>query len=401
MIQVDKCLSIQDLQRQARRYLPRVIYDYLEGGADDEHALEENLRQLRAHKLLPRYLVDVGERTQSVSVFGRTYSSPFGVGPMGMLGMVRGDGDLLLARAAHKSGIPFVLSGASNATVEEVAQAAPGSWLNYYPCKDPQIERNLLERAAASGIETLVVTVDVPLHAKRERNMRSGWVRPYKPTAAVILESLRHPAWVAAYLRRGLPVMGNIQRYAPAGTRARELTSFYASQVPTRHQWSLVARLRDQWRGNLVLKGILAPQDAQRAAREGANGVIVSNHGGRQLDRTVAAIDALPEVVAAAGRQLVVMFDSGIRRGSDVAVALALGAQLCFIGRAAAYGLAAYGQAGGQRAIDILRSELDLTLGQIGCPDVRELNASNLWTPTYQRDRPAPAPLPGAANVLT
>ncbi|MGC3987388.1 MAG: alpha-hydroxy acid oxidase [Pseudorhodoferax sp.] len=376
---VDKCLSIADLQHLARRYLPRVIYDYLEGGADDEEALEENAEAIRRHRLKPRYLVDIGTRSQQVTVFGKTYASPFGIGPMGMLGMVRHGGDVALAEVAAQAKVPFVLSGASNASIEAAAQAAPGAWLNYYPCKDARMEQGLLDRARHVGVETLVVTVDVPLHAKRERNIRSGWVRPYKPTAGVILESLRHPAWVAGYLRHGLPVMENIQPHAPAGLDARALTSFYAEQVPTRHQWALVERLRKLWPGNLVLKGILSPEDALAAAAAGADGVIVSNHGGRQLDRGVAAIDALPEVVHAAGHQLVVMFDSGIRRGADVAVALALGARMCFVGRAAAYGLAAGGAAGGKRALDILRGELDLALGQIGCPNAHDLHGGFLW----------------------
>jgi L-lactate dehydrogenase (cytochrome)/(S)-mandelate dehydrogenase len=379
MTSVQKCLSIRDLQRQARSYLPRVIFDYLEGGADDEEALARNEARLRAHQLRPRYLVDIGSRSQEVAVFGRTYKAPFGIGPMGMLGMVRHNGDLTLAQAAHEAGVPFVLSGACNDTIEAVASRSPHPWLNYYPCKDPRIEADLLRRATAAGVETLVVTVDVPLHSKRERNMRSGWVRPYKPTPAVILESLRHPAWVASYLRHGLPVMGNIQPYAAPGTGARDLTAFYASQVPTRHQWALVERLRQLWPGNLVLKGILAPEDAQLAAAAGVDGIIVSNHGGRQLDRGVAAVDALPEVVAAVGKRLVVMFDSGIRRGSDIAIALALGARLCFVGRAAAYGFAAFGAPGARRALDILRGELDLTLGQIGCPNAADLGPQFLW----------------------
>jgi len=379
---VQRCLSINDLQARARRYLPRVIYDYLEGGADDEQCLAENPARLRRHRLRPRYLVDISARSQQVSVFGQDYRSPFGISPMGMLGMVRHDGDLLLARVAARSGIPFILSGASNAAIETVARDAPGSWLQFYPCKDLEIERDILARAARAGIRTLVVAVDVPLHSKRERNIRSGWVRPYKPSPAVILESLRHPAWVAGYLRRGIPAMQNFLPYAPASISARELTSFYASQVPAPHQWPMVERLRRQWTGSLVLKGVLTAEDARLAAAAGVDGLIVSNHGGRQLDRSVAAIDALPEVVDAVGRQLVVMFDSGIRRGSDIAVALSLGARLCFAGRAAAYGLAAFGAQGAQRAVDILRTELDLTLGQIGCPDVNELGPRFLWQPT-------------------
>lgn len=387
---VNKCLSIGDLQSRARGYLPRVIYDYLEGGADDEECLLENAARIRRHKLRPRYLVDISSRSQQVTLFGRAYAAPFGIGPMGMLGMVRHDGDLLLAEVAGKACVPFVLSGASNASIEDIAIRAPGSWLQFYPCRDPEIERDLLRRAVSAGIETLVVTVDVPLHSKRERNIRSGWVRPYKPTAGIVLESLRHPSWVASYLRHGLPVMRNFLPYAPPATSARDLTSFYASQVPTTHGWSLIERLREQWKGNLVIKGVLTAEDAQRLATVGVDGLIVSNHGGRQLDRSVAAIDALPEVVAAVGEKLVVMFDSGIRRGSDIAVALSLGARMCFVGRAAGYGLAAFGAPGAQRALDILRGELDLTLGQIGCPIAAELGPRFLWHPAGRLAAGAP-----------
>lgn len=366
-------LNIADLQSGARRYLPRVIYDYLEGGADDEQCIQENEVRIRSHRLRPRYLVDISERSLQVEVFGKTYEMPIGIAPMGMLGMVRHGGDLMVAEAAHKAGVPFILSGASTASIEETARVAPGSWLNFYPCKDLAIEQDLLARAAAAGLDALVVTADVPLHSKRERNIRSGWVRPYKPTASVVLECMRHPAWVARYLRHGLPVMENFQRYAAPGTTARDLTSFYASQVPTAHRWELIKRLRDRWRGRLVIKGLLASEDAQRAQELGADGVIVSNHGGRQLDRSIAAIDALPEVVAAVGQRLTVMFDSGIRRGSDVAIAMSLGARMCFVGRAAAYGLAAGGTAGASRALGILRHELDLTLGQIGSPQISSL----------------------------
>lgn len=374
-----RCLSIEDLKSRARAYLPRVIYDYLEGGTDDEEALGENHHRLRRLKLRPRYLIDVSSRSQAVTLFGQSYASPIGISPMGMLSMIRNDGDLVLAKVAAASGIPFILSGASNVSIERIAEQAPGSWLQFYPCRQLAMERDLLNRAASAGMATLVVTVDVPVLSKRERNIRSGWVRPYKPSLAVVLESLRHPAWVARYLRHGLPMMENFLPYAPPGTGARALTSFYAAQVPTLQHWPMIERLREQWKGKLVLKGILAAEDASLAAAAGVDGVIVSNHGGRQLDRGMAAIDALPEVVAAVGHKMVVMFDSGIRRGSDIAVALTLGAKMCFMGRGAAYGLAAFGAPGAQRAVDILKSELDLALGQLGCPSVTELDARFLW----------------------
>lgn len=369
---LDRCLGIADLRRHARRALPRVIHDYLEGGADDELCLDHNLERLRARRLTPRYLVDIRHRSQQVTVFDQTFDSPIGIGPMGMLGMLRPDGDGLLADVAHQANVPFVLSGASNASIERIALRAPGAWLQFYPCRDAGIEQDLLQRARVAGVRTLVVTVDVPLHSKRERNMRSGWVRPYKPTSAVMLEALRHPAWVLRYLRHGLPVMENFQRYAPPGTDARALTAFYASQVPAPHDWAMVQRLRAAWPGQLVLKGILAADDALRAVQAGVDGVLVSNHGGRQLDRSIAAIDALPAVARAVGERAVVMFDSGIRRGADAATALALGARLCFVGRAVGYGLAAFGGPGAAKAMAILRAELDLAQGQLGCPELMD-----------------------------
>lgn len=376
---LSQCLSTFDLQRQARKALPRVIYDYLEGGADDEQCLTENESRIRAHRLKPRYLVDIAIRSQQIEVLGYQFDSPIGISPMGMLGMVRHGGDLILARVAARARMPFILSGASNASIESIAECAPHAWMQIYPCKSLEIQADMLKRAESVGIRTLVVAVDVPLHSKRERNIRSGWVRPYKPSLGVMAEALMHPSWVMRYLRHGLPVMENFVRYAPVGISARDLTSFYASQVPAPHQWDMIRRLRDQWRGNLVLKGILAPEDALCAVQAGVDGIIVSNHGGRQLDRSVASIDALPCIVQAVGHSTTVMFDSGIRRGADVLIAMSLGAKVCFAGRAAAYGLAAFGEQGAQRAMDILRTELDLALGQVGCPDVNDVGPQFLW----------------------
>jgi len=374
-MKLNAALSIDDLRKMARRRLPRVIYDYLEGGAEDEMCLDTNAAAFARQRFLPRYLVDISRRDQSVTLFGETYASPFGIGPTGMIAMVRPDADLLLARAAADADIPFVISGASTASIEDLARVAPRSWYQHYPCKDPAITADLLRRCAAAGLKTLVVTVDVPLHSKRERNVRSGWVRPYKPTPAVMAEAIRHPGWVIDYLRTGLPFMENYRAYAPPGTGARALTSFYADQVPTPHSWQMVASLRDAWKGTLVLKGICHPDDAARAAELGVDGVIVSNHGGRQLDRAAATIDLLPEVVAAVGERMTVMVDSGIRRGADVAASLCHGARFTFVGRATSYGVAVAGYDGARKAIDILKRELDLACGQIGCPRASDLDA--------------------------
>jgi L-lactate dehydrogenase (cytochrome)/(S)-mandelate dehydrogenase len=374
----NKALSIEDLRKIAKVRLPKVIYDYLEGGAEDEVCIAANESAFARHRLIPRYLVDISQRNQSVELFGQTYASPFGIAPTGMIAMVRPHADLMLAEAAAEADVPFVISGASTASIEEVARIAPKSWYQHYPCRDAGITTDLLRRVADAGLSTLVVTVDVPLHSKRERNIRSGWVRPYKPTLAVMLESSRHPRWVIDYLRSGLPFMENYRKYAPPGTSARDLTSFYAGQVPTIQSWGAIEKIRREWSGILVLKGIMHPDDAAQALRAGIDGIIVSNHGGRQLDRAAAPIDMLPGIVDAVGERLTVMLDSGIRRGADIATAMCLGARYTFVGRAPAYGVAANGTAGALKALRILRSELDLVCGQIGCPSAAALNPAYL-----------------------
>lgn len=396
---LSKALSIDDLRRLAKVRLPRVIFDYLEGGAEDERCLSSNEAAFSRRKFVPRYLVDITRRDQSVNLFGQTYASPFGIAPMGMIAMVRPGADLMLARAAAQADVPFVLSGASTASIEDVARIAPKSWYQHYPCQDDRIADDLFKRVADAGLKTLVVTVDVPLHSKRERNIRSGWVRPYKPTLPVILESVRHPAWVIDYLKTGLPFMENYRRYAPPGTSARDLTSFYAKQVPTLHAWPLVEKIRRAWGGTLVLKGILHPDDAVLAANAGVDGIIVSNHGGRQLDRAVAPVDVLPEIVAAAGTRTTVMLDSGIRRGADVAAALCLGAKFTFAGRAPAYGVSVGGVQGALRALAILRHELDLVCGQLGCPNAPDLNEACLRTSGAEPFAVRGATAAGASNM--
>lgn len=380
-MKVHKALSIDDLRKLAKARLPKVIFDYLEGGAEDEACLASNAAAFSKHKFIPRYLLDISCRDQSVSLFGQTYASPFGIAPTGMIAMVRPDADLMLAKAAAQADVPFVISGASTASIEDIARVAPKSWYQHYPCRDEAMASDLFKRVADAGLLTLVVTVDVPLHSKRERNIRSGWVRPYKPTLPVMLEAARHPAWVIEYLTSGLPYMENYRRYAPPDTNARALTSFYAEQVPTAQSWKTIERIRREWSGTLVLKGIMHPDDATTAVTAGVDGIIVSNHGGRQLDRSIAPIDMLPDIAAAVGDRITVMLDSGIRRGADIAAALCLGARFTFAGRAPAYGVSAGGTEGALRALSILRQELDLVCGQLGCPRASELSEAWLEAP--------------------
>jgi len=295
----------------------------------------------------------------------------------------------MLAQAAREADVPFILSGASVATIEEVAAVAPRhAWYQLYPARDARISLDMLHRAAEVGLSALVLTVDLPILAKRERDIRNRFDNAAGLSPSLVLDALLHPRWALAYIARGgLPAFGNWVRYGPPGASARDVATFVASQACTTQTWRDVEVYRRQWPGKLVLKGIQHGDDARRAIELGVDGLIVSNHGGRQLECLPSPIDVLPEIRAAVGRRMVVMVDGGIRRGSDVAIALCLGADFAFVGRAPAFGVAAAGLDGGARALAILCEELDLTMGQIGVTTVAGLERSVLdMVPAGARD---------------
>jgi len=374
----EKAVSIEDLRHAARRRLPRIIYDYIEGGAEDENAIERNPRRFRELLLTPRYLRDVSAPDASSELLGQRFLLPVGVAPTGMSDITRRGADLDLARAAYATGAPYILSGASNASIEAVAGAHPGAWYQIYLPRTGEILRDLLRRVADAGLPTLVVTVDVPAHSKRERNIRQGWVRPYNPTWMAKLEALTHPAWLISYLANGLPYLENWQSYAQPGASAMDVANLYAAEVPSVQTWDTIREIRELWSGKLVLKGILHPEDARLAIGVGVDGLIVSNHGGRQFDRGIATIDAFPAIRHACGDKITLMLDSGITRGADIVAAFCLGASMTFVGRATLYGAAAFGQAGATRALEILNKEVMLALAQVGCPAIRDLDESYL-----------------------
>ena len=333
-----------------------------------------NRQAFERYRLVPRYLVDIATRDQSVTLFGRTYSSPFGIAPMGMAGFVRRRGDEALAQAAAAANIPFVLSGSSNASIETIAAIAPEhAWCQLYAVRDPHVTHDLIRRARDSALEALVVTVDVPIRPKRERDIRNGFAVAPRLSPRVLVDMLRHPAWLAAVLRHGIPRFDSWASYVRPDARALEIAAFLSSQFPAPQTWQDLETYRRLWPRTLVVKGILHPDDARRAAEVGADGIIVSNHGGRQLDAAPSSIEAFPAVRDAVGDRLVSMLDGGVRRGADVLKALALGARFVFVGRAALYGVAAGGLAGVARALEILREEIDLVMAQIGCPRIADL----------------------------
>jgi isopentenyl diphosphate isomerase/L-lactate dehydrogenase-like FMN-dependent dehydrogenase len=371
----DRAVNIDDLRLMAKRHLPRICFDFIEGGLEDERGIERNESAFDRFALVPRYLVDVAKRDSSTMLFGRRHALPFGIAPTGIAGLFRRGADLMLAEAAKAADIPFIMSGTSTASIEALGKLAPEhGWYQLYGARDRKISEDMIRRARDAGLSTLVLTVDVPVGSKRERNIRNGFIRPYKLKPSVMLEALRHPAWLKDYFSHGgMPYFDNWQPYAKPGARAEEVADFLSSQTPTFQTWQDFEAYRRLWPGKLVVKGIMHLEDARRLAEMGVDGIMVSNHGGRQLDRAPSPLEVLLPITQAVGSRVTVMFDSGVRRGSDVVIARCLGARFVFVGRATLYGCAANGVAGAKRAIDILRDEIDRALAQIGCPSFDQL----------------------------
>jgi len=376
---MDGIVNVDDLRRAAKRRLPKIAFDFIEGGVEDEDGLDVNEQAFRQHRLVPRYLVDVSTRDQSASLFGRTYASPFGIAPTGLASLFRPGADLMLAAAARAANIPFIMSGSSTASIEDLGKVAPDhGWYQLYAARDKKISEDMIRRADAAGLSTLVLTVDVPVHSNRERNQRNGFTRPLKLSWGTKLEALRHPGWLAGYLKQGTPMFSNWVPYAEKGASADAVAAFVATQTAAPLTWRDVETFRRLWPRTFVIKGIMHSDDAVRAASLGVDGIMVSNHGARQLDRAPSPVDVFPAIRDAVGDRMTLMLDSGVRRGVDALIALCLGAKFVFVGRATLYGATVGGQAGAAKAINILRREIDLTLGQIGCPSLDQLGADYL-----------------------
>jgi len=373
-------INFDDLRRLAKRRLPKIAFDFIDGGCEDEEGLARNVEAFRRRRLVPRYFADVTTRDQSAELFGRTYAGPVGIAPTGLAGLFRHGADMMLAEAARDANVPFIMSGASTASIEELARVAPDhGWYQLYVARDRKISEDMIRRAADAGLSTLVLTLDVPTNSKRERNLRNGFVRPLRLSLKTRLEALLHPEWMLEYLSHGMPMMSNWERYARDGSTAEQVLDFQSAQMPTPVTWDDIERFRAMWRGEFVVKGIMDPGEAERAVAAGVDGIIVSNHGGRQLDRAPASIEVLPAIAAAVGNRTTVMLDSGIRRGADVVTALCLGAKFVFQGRFTLYGVTAGGRAGASKALDILRDEIDRVMIHIGAPRLDALGRHMIW----------------------
>ena len=370
----ETAINLDDLRMLAKRRLPKLIYDFIEGGVDSEEGLVKNEDAFRKRALVPRYMVDVSKIDQSTELFGKTFSMPWGIAPTGGVGNYRWGGDMMLCRAARDANIPFIMSGASNAPMEQMAEEAPEhGWYQLYTAKDREIAHDMIRRADALGIPALVVTVDVPTSGNRERNRRNGFGRPLKLSLATKIDALTKPLWMKDYLTHGLAMCSNWQKYAPPGANAEGVAEFMSQQLPTSVTWDDIKKYRELWPRKLILKGVMRVDDAVKAADLGVDGLILSNHGARQLDRAPSALDVLPAVDAAVGDRITLMLDGGVRRGSDILTALASGAKFVFMGRPTLYGCVAGGQPGVTKAAVLLRDEMNKIMAQMGCPSIDQL----------------------------
>ncbi|MEY5099272.1 MAG: hypothetical protein RJA36_1991 [Pseudomonadota bacterium] len=372
-------VNIEDLRRLAKTQLPRAVFEFVDGAAHDELTLAANRRDFEQIWFAPRVLVDVGERSQAVRVLGQDYASPFVFGPTGLAGVLWPHGDLATARATAKAGVGYCLSTNSNASIEEVAaQGRQDFWFQLYVQRDRGMARSLVDRARAAGCPVLCVTVDLPVQGPRERDERNGFTVPPRLGLDNVFDYAKRLGWLWRMATGPRIRFGNLDGQGAPKSSLTTVAQHIGKQFDPTVSWKEIDWLRGMWDGPLAVKGILHPDDARLAVQHGVDAVIVSNHGGRQLDGAPSAISALPGIVDAVDGQAEVLVDGGIRRGADIVKALALGARACLLGRAALYGLAANGEAGVSRAIEILRKEIDITLTLLGRPDIATLNRSAL-----------------------
>ena len=382
MTALDRCYNIADLRAVAQRRLPRGVFEFVDRGSEDEVALRNNRAGFERIKLRHRALVDVSGRSLATTLFGKPVSMPMAIAPTGAAGLCWHEGELELAKAAAKAKIPFTLATGAMTSMEKIAeQAGPGVggrlWFQLYVWNRRELSYQLIERAKAAGFEALIVTIDTIVSPNREYNARNGFLLPFHPTVRFTVDIMRHPTWATSVLLKYFRTIGmpRNENY-PEPYRRRISSAPDTFQVMRQDSlcWDDIRTFRKMWPGILMLKGINRPDDAVKAIEHGVDGIIVSNHGGRNMDSVVASIDALPDVAEAVGDRATVLLDSGVRRGSDIAKALALGAKAVLTGRVTLYGTAAGGEDGASKAIGIIRSELDKTMAYTGCCSVDEIS---------------------------
>jgi L-lactate dehydrogenase (cytochrome) len=368
--------SVDDLIRKAKARIPRFAFEYLDGGCNEDVNLYRNTADIREIELSPRYLQPYGSPDMKTELFGHVYDAPFGIAPIGLQGLIWPGAPEILAAAALRHNIPFILSTVSTASLERISEITEGRALFqlYHPA-DPAVRDHILQRAEAAGCPVLVLLCVVPVFGFRPRDIRNGLAMPPRMTIRNILQMLGKPKWAISTLLAGTPAFQTMKPYMPKGMGMKQLGQYMNRTFSGRLDADRIAAIRERWKGKLVLKGVATEEDAAIAVSQGLDGIIVSNHGGRQLDAGPSAIRSLHPIVANYKGKMTVMMDSGLRSGPDIARTLGSGADFCFLGRSFMYSVAALGKAGGDHAIGLLKTQLQQVMEQVGCEKVAELPA--------------------------
>lgn len=366
--------SVADLRERARRRIPGFAFEYLDGGCNEDVNLHKNTAQLRELELIPSYLEKLESVSMKTTLFGQTYDAPFGIAPVGLQGLMWPKAPEILAKAAFEQNIPFVLSTVSTSSIETIGEITEGKfWFQLYHPAEEDVKDDILERAEYAGCQVLVILCDVPTFGFRPRDIRNGLAMPPKMTLKNMLQIVGRPHWALRTLLAGQPDFATLEPYKPDGLNLKQLGAFMDRTFSGRLNEDRIQSIRDKWKGKLVLKGVASEADTEKAIRLGLDGIIVSNHGGRQLDAGESTIRPLQRIAPKYGHQITVMMDSGIRSGPDVARTLAAGTQFAFLGRTFMYGVAALGSRGGHHTINLLKRELRQVMEQVGCREVGSL----------------------------
>ena len=391
---LDRCYNVFDLREAARRRLPRGVFEFVDRATEDHIAVTANRSAFQDIKLRHRALVDVSGRSTATTLFGKPAALPLAIAPTGAAGLCWYRGELALAKAAAKANIPLTLSTASMTAMETIADQAGGRlWFQLYVWKERELSYKLIDRARRAGYEALIVTVDSAVSGNREYNARNGFALPFNPSARFLFDVARHPSWTIGVMGRYLTTIGMPKHENYPAEHQGTITSGSAGRSEAMRldslNWDDIAKFRDQWPGVLMLKGVNRVDDALKAVSYGLDGLIVSNHGGRNMDSAAATIEVLPEIAEAVGDKITIILDSGVRRGSDIVKALALGAKAVLTGRATLYGTAVGGEAGAAKAIQIIRTEMDKTMAYTGCCSVDEISTDIFFADSQMNRRAA------------
>jgi (S)-mandelate dehydrogenase len=366
---------VDDFRTLARRRIPRFAFDYLDGGAGHEIGLRRNVEAFDALKLMPRMLVNVDKIDTSTTFFGRKWNMPFATAPIGAGGIMWPGGEEAIARAAVEAGIPYTNATPACISLERIKEVAgDNAWFQLYVGRAEPMVQDLVNRAEAAGYDVMFVTVDVPVPPRRFRDLRNKFTMPFAWSPSVIWQLVQRPQWSIGTLMNGIPRFANMERYAPI-KGVQPMARYMSSQVTGKFDWDSLKRLRDRWKGKIVPKGLMSVEDCLKAKAIGCDGIVVSNHGGRQLGSLPSSIEVLPAIRAAVGKDFPLIIDSGIRSGEHIVKALASGADFCLLGRAVVYSVAALGKAGPKVALDMLKAEMEQVQGQIGYPQLADLKS--------------------------